>query len=681
MSGADRFDAYLLALDDQSFFALVRNYLGAVRTPYQKHDLIARLAELLRRDETVERIVTLLDYRDRVVLTAIRVLGYPPIDRLSRFLTGELEPAEVRLVVANLRDRLLVIDTDRNDGLEVNPLLLGALDTRALDPGLLVRGRPREEAETDAQPWLTPPLMVALRAFLRDENELFSRTGEIRKRASRRLEGVFGDLFVGEPGEQRLRVALSALETLALVHRRDGAVVPLSSSWQELYALPPHWISALIVAATLTTTLERAFDYASLLFELVRAVPSERCYTAGEMVRLMQLQLVDRALPVDTSTVEGLALAGVLTELETGPAYALNRAAIPLLSDDDREESANSIAFHGTMEVTVAPHADPRAALTVAELGEIRSFDLVAQFELTEASIAAGSRVSDMAPAERLASIAPVPQNVTFHLTRWRQRAASLRVVTGTVVIAAEEEAEILRRAEEFMRLVREEPISGIFVLRRDRVQDAGRVLNRLGLGGAVTEERADEPMPAPPDYERLRSRAVQPALRPPGGVPAQQAAVDDPRRSDPEAAPSGHVGPRAVVEELHATLDAMDLHEDVSRELALRIDRKLILFADQLRSEAIPNQVTEARLLDYVGKVRIIEQALASGDHLEVIVRSGTGQPQRVLVRPRELTEGGSDLVLRAVNAADGRALKIRVRRITLVRRLSGTLIRRGAR
>ncbi len=120
-------------------------------------------------------------------------------------------------------------------------------------------------------------------------------------------------------------------------------------------------------------------------------------------------------------------------------------------------------------------------------------------------------------------------------------------------------------------------------------------------------------------------------------------------------------------------------MSEDVRRELALRIDRKLILFPEQIRGDVIPQYGTEARGLDYLGKIRLIERAISNGDLLEIVMRAGAGTPQRVLVQPREIVESGDDLMLRARQEPDQHAIRIRIRRISLVRRLSGTLLRRG--
>ena len=108
---ADRFTQYLIGLPDASFFALIRNYLGPFKTPFNKHELIHHLREFLSRSETVERVELLLDTLDRRVLTAVEVLGRPDFARLHRFLGDEVGEVALREQIgrASCRERVLVV--------------------------------------------------------------------------------------------------------------------------------------------------------------------------------------------------------------------------------------------------------------------------------------------------------------------------------------------------------------------------------------------------------------------------------------------------------------------------------------------------------------------------------------------------------------------------------------------
>jgi len=692
----ERLIHYLLELDDDSFFALYRNYRGPVDTPYNKHDLITDLRDFLSRRETQERIVHMMDEIDRVVLSAIDLLGAPDERRLGRFLEGELEYAQLRDRILNLKDRLLLIDGREATSVELNPVLAAAARDAGLGPHQLVAGAeipPHERRDADGPPWLSVSLSTALYAFLRDTGDLFTRTGSIRKRASGNLDAQFGELLSGETGALRLRTAVVALETLGLARRQEEQVHLRPESWEELTALPDRWIQALLWGAVLTSSVERAFEYAELLLELNAAMDPMREFTLGEVLRLMQLTGNGMTLPVDRDTVFRLTDIGFLLVHEER--FRLNPSVPTILSRE--YAGSGQIRVQANMEVTLPPGVSYSHALTVARVAELGRYDVVPTFRLTENAVAAARRDGIERPLAQLLEITgELPQNVRFLLDRWQTRAGAVRIVRSLVVIANEAEAEILRAAEEFQQLVREEPSPGLFLV-QDDTRRLERILTRLELGAAAAVEGQRPVDVDVPEYDRLFQRFRQPSLirQQPTLTPAAERAAGAPdagagaggteptgeAASGGEAASAGDTAPADLRTALRTALEEQDLPEDVRQELALRIERKLILFPDQIRGDVIPQYGTEARGLDYLGKIRLIEQAIGNGDLLEVIMRASSGSPQRVLVQPREIVESGDDLMLRARQEPDHQAIRIRIRRISLVRRLSGTLLRRSPR
>jgi hypothetical protein len=130
------------------------------------------------------------------------------------------------------------------------------------------------------------------------------------------------------------------------------------------------------------------------------------------------------------------------------------------------------------------------------------------------------------------------------------------------------------------------------------------------------------------------------------------------------------------VERELLETLARAKLPEDIAGEVRERIRRRLVIFPKQIQPELVRGERTEAKGLDYVGKTLIIEQTLESRtDYLETLVRTPSGAPSRVLLRPKALRRGGADLILEGETLPAGIAVSIPVKKISLVRRLRGAL------
>lgn len=64
----------LVRLSDQHFFDLMRMYLGAIRTPFNKQRLIEELSAFLRKKDNKDIIVSLLDSFDLMILSAVKEL-------------------------------------------------------------------------------------------------------------------------------------------------------------------------------------------------------------------------------------------------------------------------------------------------------------------------------------------------------------------------------------------------------------------------------------------------------------------------------------------------------------------------------------------------------------------------------------------------------------------------------
>lgn len=668
------FARYLLGLEDESFFTLIRNYLGPVRTPYNKHELIAKLVEFLSRDETRRRILALLDEEDRLVLRAVLLLGPTTEEALCRFLREELEYGQLFWLITSLRDRLLLIDGSVPFSIRVNPLLQEDLLDAGIRPESLVAGAllpPGVQDDEGELPWFSRAFIASLYAFLREEPNLYTRSGALRKRAATLLRERFPHLFHGEAGERRLATALQALATLSLIEREAGdePIGIVHDAWDELAELPDNWIQALLWATLVSSSLERAFDAVPVLLDLSRRLPRDRCFTGAEILRALRLAGTSGSVSFGPELPDALADSGMLLQYDGG--YRLNPTAASLL---ERSQGAGTgAALQANMEVTLSPELSFRTLLDVAGIARLLRYDVMPVLEITAESLASARRCDRQGALEMLERIsgAPLPQSVSFLLTRWLGRADAIRLARGLVLRVDEEAGTILDTSPEFSTLPKDVLAPGVFLFHPDRQNEVQRILDTLALhlpGGVENPARGGT---GAPEFQRFHARYRQPLLPPRPPISYAEIPPREPGREVRNTEED-------TLADVRDALRTMNVPEEVERELALRIERKLILYPRQIRADLVARHGMEARGLDYLGKLRVAEQAIAEGELLEIIMRGTAGTPQRILVRPRELSESGGDLMLRATQLPEGSAVRIRIRRASLVRRLSGTLLRR---
>ncbi len=136
-TAADWSDA-LLTSGTEALHGAVRNYIGPIKTPYDKRELVQRLEAFLRRADTKETMLALLDSLDARILGSSLLMGPVGEQSLKDLFAGELPLFELGVRISNLLDRLLLFRYHYGGRrlVAVNPLLEEDLKARALDPSL-----------------------------------------------------------------------------------------------------------------------------------------------------------------------------------------------------------------------------------------------------------------------------------------------------------------------------------------------------------------------------------------------------------------------------------------------------------------------------------------------------------------------------------------------------------------
>ena len=99
------------------------------------------------------------------------------------------------------------------------------------------------------------------------------------------------------------------------------------------------------------------------------------------------------------------------------------------------------------------------------------------------------------------------------------------------------------------------------------------------------------------------------------------------------------------------------------------------MLSAGQLVGAAVRYEKLEAKGLDYVGKVRVAEQAIAAGALVELFWRGPKGEPVRALGSPLALDKSGGEVELIVDPAPRGEALRVPIGKISLLRRIKRSM------
>jgi hypothetical protein len=703
-----RWKSAFLTLPDAAFFDILRNYLGEFKTPYNKHSLLENLRRFLLRAETRERIVSLVDEPDAQLLTAVEILDAPGHEQLYRLFEGEMSYLALHHRLLNLQDRLLVY-TDKSSGAErifLTPFLEDDLRARVIDPGLLL-SREICPGLTAPAPWPGDALLSAFFSCVLEDGDMLRAGGTLKKKAETVLRKKIPVLFErgptpcgsreesgpAEASPSRAILLLRALQTLKLLRLKEK-IEPDPGAWREFAAMEPFFRLCMIVCAATEKDFLHTWEEAEWLAAFLSYPEKGTAYTPRSLLRLRRLLRDSGGSGGEKAWLDNLLDFGLFVPVKTG-GLAINPLLPAELPPDKtgkqkRPPRDPHLIVQPNFDVSARPHLPLAEGIVLAAAARLVRCDVYAQYELSKTSFARalGLGLEAKTILDSLAGLCgeSLPQNVVFSIGAWEKEYASISLTEGIVLQMEEDRRHLLEHHKGFSRLVRLKPALGVYVIARSDLAACLTILAGAGVEISPRLRRAEElppgepSFPAPP-FDEAPAGLVFPRAFRPAALSFPLVKRGGPRPGEETGQPSKTGSRRrlsrsALQEELLAHLAKAKLPEDRRGEIRERIKNRLIIFPEQIRLELARSEKTEANGLDYVGKTLVIEQALANrSDYLETLVRENDGSPARVLLRPGALRKSGSGLILEGVSLPGGETLEIPVKKISLVRRIRGSL------
>lgn len=649
----------LLTLPDEIFFGLMRNYLGELKTPFNKHTMIADLLAKFGRPDMQEALEHYLSSEDLAFLTGIASFEQPSPADLQGFLGLGLVETSQKLL--NLEERLLVyrLKGSRGQILRLSPLLDHERFRNKLNPARLFAPRPAEALPAKA-PLVTEDGLLALLAFLQEKPGLLYKTGAARKKLVTEWESRCPGLASGN-GTPAAEILLQTGLGLNLFQVIGESVRFNWPALQDLGTLEPGQTNALLWTAACGFADSNLLRIAPWLKLLLASLPTNLAFSAQSLARWLAHSTPLKDFHENLKLLEGLSQQGVLLKtsqgyLQPNPLAQAGRAA------------PGPMVIQANFEISLPPGLSLNEGLVLAQAAELRSFDVLQHYEITKASalrsFGLGNTASLLVEILEKLSRKPLPQNLRISLNEWEKEARGVRLVKGVVMLVEESRLFTLEHSPGFERWVLATLAPGVFLVREEGLGPWRKELQQLGLPGLPEPEQFDATSLGGIPWTFARWEIDQP----PADLP------DQPAADLTGEAPDETVQNRLA--ELEKALDGMVFNPEERLELRARIRRRVIFDASQLTSAAAKGEKAEAKGLDYLGKIRLIEQALAStGDYLELIQRDEEGQPVPARVRPLKLEKQVKEILLVGENLDTRQPFKAYVSRLGSVKKIRSSL------
>jgi hypothetical protein len=689
---ADDWKSALTTLPDNVYFELMRSVFGNIKTPFNKHRLMEDLAAFLSRKNIQETIAAYIDERDARIIAAVAVLHEPVPGELENFFAGEYTYADIRGILLNLEERLILYrftDTkDEKRRLALNPLLKPVLDPviagwDILFPSVPAASVPAASMPAASKPAVDDRLFAGLFAFTGNAGEFYKAEGGVRKKVlddgARIFPGLRLDLHVG---------AMQCLGLLRLdgdrLEPNEGKLVFFNdlgfSGRLEYYAAGMGIY--LIYSCPPAGYFQRGQIQilVRLIHELTGSLERDRLYSTLTLRRLAFILQRERNGGLKEGPGEALVFESVMTALEeTGLLRAagsgfwirpdvLNRER-PALSGPDQAEGeipAHAAAMDTAFSCILYPGIAFADAAALAFFCAVREAGAVVRFELTRDSAARGfNRGMDAASMLELLNRLTggrIDGNLSWTLKDWETRYFGVTLHQGMVMVLAPERRYL---AEAMAPLIARILAPGVYLLSAAEKSEAVKWLEKSGV----------DIIAQPPLRSRERWNESRISPYPP---PESGRVLNFPRgtscRPDPGMA-------EQYREHFRLILGKMPLSRAERDELSARIERRLILTESQLASVSLRYEKLEARGLDYVGKTAIAKQAIASKLLIEILWTGRRGE-ERILGVPEALEKNGGEtlLVIRPAGTppagrTETETLRIPIGKISLLRRIKQSI------
>ncbi|MBQ9494469.1 MAG: helicase-associated domain-containing protein [Treponema sp.] len=696
----------LATLPDTSFFAIMRVYLGEIKTPYNKQRLIEQLRAFFHKAQNQKNIVALLDNFDKKILTAIAFLPDATQSRLVDFFSDEYTRSDVHMRLLNLTERLLIYKDKQQDAMQricINPLLEDAFaphlsvslvvpaakyasqyngssahvstthNSKALHNNM-PNASPHDENAICA---LSPEVIAAFVSYIMEKPDLCKNDGMFKKINKTQLNEIFAC------GAAPLQLLFTALTNLLLIKQEEKHA---TVNYERLFAfaeLPQKKQYAYVCAASGGHVgRESLRTQAQLLLNVAASMPQTGA-TRAVLLRLAMLlgnasvpqsrlsKIVARAQNehaenettyllfdrmFDAAETFGLFTAtGVTDDNET-----IYCAAHALLENDGaaaRKKNALEQHEHADM------HAIKHEAHAAASVPHAAAIMIDAGFNVT---LLPGLPLKALLPLMHFLNVTRCDTITKFEITKNSAIRAFDAGYTANTIYALlkkhmsyEVPQNLCMSIEDWQSAYTSALLYKGYVLALDK-KNAQRVQKNpnakkfihteLAPGIYVLNIHTDDDVQKFINASGFTFMGAVKRVKedvPPAAFPL----IEDGKNFFSHGNERTHnnesfAAAENIINEMHAALKTLSLSKTQKQLLAERIDNKIIVNKTQLTGAALHTEILTASGMDFLGKVRLIESALHAKDLIEVTLpgKNDNFPTSTFLCTPLKLTKETGD-------------------------------------
>ncbi len=565
-----QFMKILSRYSEDTYFYLVRNYLGIVTTPFHKPQLTARLSQFFSQKAHRNRMLEMLDELDLVILSLLSVTGPLASEAVMDLLKGSYSYGTVLRRVANLQERLVLLTDEGN--LIFNPILSDELAARCSLRPLFGEG----EQQLSDSPYCGTEFIRAYLSLVAKESKATYRDEYTRLFPSfepERLEQLFN--------------ALTQVLTQNLILTVEKKVSIDYNKAHALLRLDDHQLLCLLLCSQSSAAMkENTFSFCSDLLSYLKALTQ---------VDTNSLKLLIRAL----SLKHGIAYdSEVLTNLSTWGVISLD--GVWKVADVATEQPSNALLIDSDQTISYQGSRPKNDILYRFSFVEV--LDRQKRYHITKESflwaLDSGLSYTEIEQYLQENSSSAMHSLLLKQLGMLNERYQAITVYDALLLNCDERTAHVVQNLPSLAEHRYKNISPTLFLMRRESEETWRQILVSAGLLVGATRS-----------YEKIevqkRKEALSFSLLLQGSERCRRCDLPKVNGQKPQVSPD---------EALKQEIELAPFTSAQKQDLLHRFQAKLILSSSQIVAQVI-NTAIEAGGFDYQGKVSLARQAAGRKD------------------------------------------------------------------
>lgn len=673
-------------LPDQLFYEILRMYLGEIKTPFNKQRLVEQLCSFVGNEAHSTVILKLLDKSDLELLSAVYFLNNPTILKLNSLFKSKYYYATLYEKILNLEERLLIYkeSSDKNSRLLLNPML-----EEKLIPLLSISYLFPEAFDNDgdfndelnvapSETNFTPGFLAAFLCYLKNSDNILKNDGELKKKAVTDLAEIFGFHIEDKNEILKFEYLIKSFCNLGIIVQNQKGNSLNFQKLKSLFNLDFETVCAYLCVAAAGHFLPKTIqENAELFLDTIKNIPDSGLslqnihrlslvvkekkseaenFSARGISRFASLLQAARENenpePVQFDAVEiGIQCAVVLGLLQqvknsTGTKKFIWNCQSFELAD----ESKKVLNMDSGFEVTMMPGLNLAELFEVTKPMEIVRYDNAATYLISRKSanicFARGISAEQIQSLLSKYSYYELPQSLVVSLEDWYSNYNSASLYKGYVLKLNKEKQLIAENNPSFTRHIIETLAPGIYLVDFENDDEAKSILQKCSLdcSGNIRQNFASD---LPGNFGKIYgvSGLVEIPLEQPECI------YDD-----------------SIICKLKDDLKKMNLSVEQNEGLLERIEKKVVLSKDQLVPASVHFEKIEATGMDYIGKIHVAENAISSGNLVEIDV---SGVKGLIVAKPVAIINKTDNARLKILTVPDESELELPIARFRRIKKL----------